>query len=260
MTWEEFQLMPMKLGWKHEYWDGQAHISPRWQAVTATCPVQLRPVHTPCTIRPVTKQDEQQLITGYVEAFHDAFDFCDWDLEKIQTAARDDIQDILSEQRGRFLAASRIAVETPSAADKKNVVGAALITESKGRPPLLDILFIVPRWHRKGIATALVSAVSNALYSSLVKTLESRYFLGNEESRSWHQRFGFTEEPDLLVANTYYRHAQRELRRREMLGDLSEKDQAKLHIERDYWRSQMQALEQVAREQGMEAVLPALRR
>src|SRR5882762_9921216 len=158
MTWEEFELMPMKLGWKHEYWDGQAHISPRWLSVTATCPVQLRPVHAPCTIRPVAKHDEQQLMTGYVEAFRDAFDFCDWDPEKIQTAAKDDIQDILSEQRGRFLAASRIAVETPSVTGKEKIVGAALITESEGQPPLLDILFVVPRWHRKGIATALVSA------------------------------------------------------------------------------------------------------
>ena len=260
MSWEEFELMPIKLGWKHEYWDGQAHISPRWQSVTATCPVQQRNVHAPCTMRPVTEQDEQQLITGYVEAFRDAFDFCDWDLEKIQTAARDDIRKIFSEQRGRFLAASRIAVETPSVTDKEKIIGAALITESEGQPPLLDVLFVVPHWHRKGIATALVSAASNALYSSQVKTLESRYLLGNEESRSWHQRFGFTEEPDLLLARTYYHHAQRELRRRETIGDLLEKDRTKLLTERDYWRSQVQALEQIALEQGMEAVLPVLRR
>ena len=36
-------------------------------------------------IQPVTEQDEQQLITGYVEAFRDAFDFCDWDPQNIQT-------------------------------------------------------------------------------------------------------------------------------------------------------------------------------
>jgi GNAT superfamily N-acetyltransferase len=132
-------------------------------------------------VRPVTEQDEQQLITGYVEAFRDAFDFCDWDLEKIQTAARDDMRKIFSGQRGRFLTASRIAVETPSVADKEKIIGAALITESEGQPPLLDILFVIPRWHRKGIATALVSAVSNKLPSQ-VKMLESRYLLGNKRA------------------------------------------------------------------------------
>src|SRR5262249_55850810 len=151
-------------------------------------------------IRPATEHEEPQLVAGYVEAFSDTFDFCDWEPEKIVNAARDDIRKILSGQRGSLLTASRIAVEASSTTQKAKIIGAALITQSAGQRPLLDILLVVPSWHRKGIATALVSAVNNELHKAGEKTLESRYLLGNEESRSWHQRFGFIEEPDLLLA------------------------------------------------------------
>jgi hypothetical protein len=83
MTREAFELMPRKLGWKHEYWDGQAHISPRWQPVAVTCAVQPHSVHAECVIRPVTKSDEPQLVAAYVEAFSDSFDFCDWEPERV---------------------------------------------------------------------------------------------------------------------------------------------------------------------------------
>jgi GNAT superfamily N-acetyltransferase len=204
MTWEAFELMPRKLGWKHEYWDGQAHISPSWQSVMVTCSVQPRPVQAACTIRPVAASDESHLITAYIEAFRDTFDFCDWELDKIRTAARDDIRKLLSGQRRPLLTASRVAGETRAEAGATKLIGAALITEGGEEPPLLDILFVVPHWCGKGIATALVSAACNELQATRVKTLDSRYLLGNEESRAWHQKFGFTEKPDLLLARTYY--------------------------------------------------------
>jgi hypothetical protein len=36
MTSEEFKLMPRKLGWKSEYWDGRAHITPGYRIVTVS--------------------------------------------------------------------------------------------------------------------------------------------------------------------------------------------------------------------------------
>ena len=260
MTWEEFEQMPRKLGWKHEYWDGQAHFSPRWQSVTVTCPVQRRPVQTSCTVRPVAESDEPQLVTAYVEAFGDSFDFCDWDLEKIQAAAKDDMRRMLSGQRGCLLPASRIAIDGQSTYEEEKIIGAALITQSEGQRPLLDILLVVPQWHGKGIATALVAAASNDLHANGVKILESRYLLGNVESRAWHQKFGFMEEPDLMLARTYYHYAQHELGRREKIGGFLEGEQEKLIAERDYWESRVEELEQISQQLGMEAVLPALRR
>lgn len=254
MTMDAFELMPRKLGWKHEYWDGQAHISPRWQTVTVSCSVQPRSVSSPCPLRPIMESDEPQLVAAYIAAFSDSFDFCDWQPEKIISAAKDDVRQILSGQRGRLLPASRVAIA------KNNIVGAALITKKEGQPPLLDILLVIPHWHRKGVATALVAAAHNELDAFGVKTLESRYLLGNEESRAWHGKFGFTEEPDLLLAQLYYHHAKHELWRREKIRGLHGEERERLIAERERWRARVEELEALAQELGFEAVSPILRR
>jgi len=36
MPFEEFELLPLRLGWRHEYYDGQAHLTVRPMAVLAT--------------------------------------------------------------------------------------------------------------------------------------------------------------------------------------------------------------------------------
>src|SRR5206468_3554338 len=111
--------------------------------------------------------------------------------------------------------ASRVAVRVNSSTKRERIVGAALIVEAAPRQPALDILFVSPRKRRSGIASALAGAAMNELHTAGLKTLESAYVLGNEESRAWHQKFGFLEEPDLLSAQLYYRHAQHELQRHE---------------------------------------------
>ena len=87
--------------------------------------------------------------------------------------------------------------------ENEYIIGAALIIAQAEETPLLDMLFVRPEWHRKGIATAMVAAALNTLHSSGVRTLASQYVLGNEESRAWHQRFGFVEETDLLLVRLY---------------------------------------------------------
>lgn len=260
MPVEEFELLPMKLGWKYEYWDGQAHISPRGQVVIATVKTQPASALSPHTIRPVTASDEPQLVVAYIEAFADSFDFCDWKLSQIMEAAKDDLRKILSGQRGHLLAASCVATAPPSETAAETIIGAALVTGSDRQPPLLDILFVVPQWQRKGIATALVSTVSHELHHAKVETLESRYFLGNEESQAWHRKFGFTEEADLMLARLYCHHAKRELWRQEKIGGLLDGAYDRLVAERDRWNARVEELEALAKELGMEAVLSILRR
>ena len=98
-----------------------------------------------------------------------------------------------------------------------------------------------------GVATALVSATLEQLYESGHRTLKSRYNLGNEESRAWHRAFGFVDDSDLLLAESYCRLAEHELWRREKVGDLTPVERQKLNLEIDRWRAQADQLSAVAR-------------
>jgi hypothetical protein len=82
----------------------------------------------------------------------------------------------------------------------------------------------------------------------------SRYHIGNDASRRWHQRFGFIEEPDLQRAQLYCTAARQELWRRERMGNLTPEERARLQAELDAWQAQVNELEQRADEQGYEAV------
>jgi GNAT superfamily N-acetyltransferase len=235
--------MPRKLGWKYEYWNGQAHISPRHHIVTTTIEVKEYPVNSPYKLRPVEMSDEPQLVSLYIDAFGDTIDFCDWEPGKIANTAGDDIHGFFAGKRGRPLPASRAGIDNQSDAV---VVGAALIVEREGGQPFLDMLFVDPEWQRKGVAEALVSTVINELYSTGSKTLKSHYHLGNEASRAWHQRFGFVEELDLLLAELYYHHARHEFLRREKIGDLTEVEHKGFISEIERWKAKVEELEEIA--------------
>ena len=250
MTGEEFQRMPRKLGWKYEYGDGQAHISPGYQIVTVSVGTKPRSVESACRIRAVDGTDEAQLISGYFASFSKTIEFCDWKQEKILDAARKDIQEFLAGKRGDPHPSSRVAV----APGEESIVGAALVI--CGEPPCLQMLFVTPEWHRRGVATALVSSAVNELHRAEIETLESRYLLGNEGSQAWHQKFGFVEQPDLFLARLYYRHTQYELWRREEIGDLTEAERDALSSELNRWKVRVDELEEIAEREGIEAVLP----
>lgn len=200
ITWEAFELMPRRLGWKYEYCDGQVHLSPRHQVVTVTLAVGPHVMRAPCDLRPVRDTDREQLVSTYVAAFADTVEFCDWESAAIVAAARKDVLGFFASTRGQPLLASRVAVAAHSHGGAEQLVGAALLVKTESDGPLLDMLFVAPAAQRKGIATALLAATMTELDSRGIRTLRSRYHLGNEASRAWHQRCGFVEEPNLLVA------------------------------------------------------------
>jgi len=258
MSWEEFERMPMELGWKYEYWDGQAHITPRAQLVTVTVELKARRAHCGAALRGVDERDEEELASLYLAAFRDTVEYCDWESPKIAASARQNIRSFFAGRRGEPLPASRVAVGAERGGAGR-LVGAALVVGSEESPPLLDMLFVAPEWQRRGMGTALVSAAINDLRGAGKQILESRYLLANEESKAWHRKFGFVEEQDLFLARLYYRHAAHELERRELIGDLPEEEHRTLTLEVDRRRAEADRLEAIAKEHGMEAVLPVLR-
>jgi GNAT superfamily N-acetyltransferase len=111
-------------------------------------------------------------------------------------SARENIRDFFAGDRGEVLPSSCLAVDEGAEDLVELVAGAALVTRAKDGCPLLDMLFVRPRWQRRGLAAALVSWSLRELLAQGEATLRSRYLLANEPSRAWHQRFGFTVEAD----------------------------------------------------------------
>ncbi len=124
---------------------------------------------------------------------------------------------------------------------------------------MLDMLFIRPRWQRRRLATALLSRCLEELHRREEPILRSRYHLANEASRAWHREFGFTEEPDLSLAQLYLRCAAQELHRRESAGGLGDEERRALLADLERWEGQVKELERIADEKGWEAVSPTLR-
>lgn len=225
--------------------------------VVTTVEVQPRSLNPQFELKPADRTVEPQLIAAYLAAFHDTIEYCDWELEKITDSAKTTIRNFFAGKRGNPLLVSRLAVDTQSGVE--HLIGAALFVEKENGQPLLDILFVLSKWQRQGLATTLVSAAINELDNTGVKTLESRYMLGNEASQTWHQTFGFVEEPDLFLARLSYRHAEHELWHREKIGNLAKIDRQILVSEVQCWKSQVNELEAIAEQKGMEAVYPLLR-
>jgi RimJ/RimL family protein N-acetyltransferase len=264
---EEFKLLPRRPGWKYEYWDGHAHLSPGHQTVSVVLegdPLRAserQPAATcdPALQRPVERGDLPELAGAYLAAFRETIDFCDWPEARIEEQARQDLEGFFAGRRGEPLAASRLAVDGAAAAGEPRLVGAVLVLEVAPETALLDLLFVVPAWQRRGLATALLGAALQELKARGFTRLESRYHLGNEASGAWHRRCGFVEEPDLFLAQSMLRHAHHELWRHERLGHLGAAERAALEAECERRRVQVEELEARGRREGMEAVLPLLR-
>ncbi len=254
MSSDEFHIMPWQLGWKHEYWDGAARISPSHMAI-ATVKVAVAPrlVEPACLLRPVTEEDIPLLLPAYIAAFADTIDYCDYTHEQIVEAAERNLQSYFAGKRGTPLALSQIALAPDQA--EPTAIGIANVVEKENGDALLDLLFVAPGWQGKGVAAAMVGTILNELHTLQKPTLTSRYMLGNAASRAWHQRFGFVEEVDLFLTRHYYYHALHEWERHEALDDLDEAALATLAAQRDRWAQLLDEVEEQANVHGIRAVM-----
>lgn len=257
MSIEEFELLPMRPGWKYEYWDGRAHITPREHGVIVAMPVTPRLVNTSLVLRRATSADAPELTTAFLEAFIDSVEYCDWETQKICEAADKAIRSHFAGERGKPHLASRAAMGFDRERGCDSIVGAALLAHAP-RYSMLDLLFVRPDWQRDGIATALLSDAMNELHSGGESILKSAYHAANEASMNWHHRFGFVEEPDLMRARLYSSAARHELWRREKIGGLLERDRVELQAEADRWEIEVERLEEIADREGYKAVAPIL--
>jgi GNAT superfamily N-acetyltransferase len=255
MTFEEWERLPWRFGWKHEYWDGHAHLTPRQDHVHVF--LRPRPLVVPdcMPLRSVRPDDAPGLVRTFIEAFEDGVEFCDWPAEKVREHARRNIMDYFAGRRGSpLLEASRLSL-----GEEGRVTGAALLN-GRDAGPRLDLLMVRPGLRRRGIASALVGAAVRDLHSQGASVLRSAYCVSNRESALWHQAFGFEEEPDLYLARLrrmFYAH---ESSRHEGLqAPEARLEHARLEALYKLWNRRTEELEEVAEREGFEAVTPTLR-
>ena len=238
MTVEEFRDFPRRLGWKHEYYGGEIHITPAHLVVTLALPLSPREVPDELAIRPVQPADEEGLVPAFLTAFSGTMDYVGYAPEDMPKAANRYFKGYYGAVRGTPMAASCLAEENGE------IVGAALIKRVK-RGPLLDCIFVVPAHQRGGIATVLAGHAVNSLLAARETELYSCCILGNGSSLAWHKQFGFQELPDLLVANHRANTFRAEVDRHRRLGDLPAEELTELVLEADFWskeRSHLQAI------------------
>jgi GNAT superfamily N-acetyltransferase len=257
MSIDEFELLPMRPGWKYEYGEGRAHITPRELGVIVAMPVTARRVNTSLVLRKVTSDDAAELTSAFLEAFVDSVEYCDSETEKICEAADKAIRSHFSSERGKPHLASRVAMGFNRPRGCDSIVGAALLAHAP-RYSILDLLFVRPAWQRHGLATALLSDAMNELHIAGETLLKSAYHAANEASMNWHHRFGFVEEPDLMRARLYSSSARHELWRREKIGGLSDRERVELQMEADRWKTEVEQLEEIGDREGYKAVAPIL--
>lgn len=229
MTIEEFDLMEQKFGWKHEYWDGHAHISPRSHGILMKIPVKKRRIKTDFEIQSVSEDFFDELVETFYKAFVDSPEYCNRSRKDVKKSARKNIRLFFDGGRGvPQLALSRVVFAPPQ---KTKIAGAILVCKYKyGFKD--EILFVHPEFQRKGIGTALVQSVLNDLSKSGERIFWSEYHICNRLSAAWHEKFGFVEEPDIMTAKFRWRYFQQEVYRHEQLGNFKKAEKFKPLLEK----------------------------
>ena len=99
ISMDDFHKMPHRLGWKHEYWDGKARLSPNLCAVAAfrrSTIVNNMPSTTDedcLDVRPIESCHESELVELFLEAFDDCVIYCGYPDQAFQKEARQSVRD-----------------------------------------------------------------------------------------------------------------------------------------------------------------------
>lgn len=250
MSIAEYHALPFELGWRCEYYGGMAHYSPRNLPIITLLEVAPRTSNTSCPLRMAQPADAEKLLAIYAAAFGATIEYCDYTEEQLTESARTVLRDHFAGERGNPLSASRVAIN-PDQPDE--LIGAILLTTGRDSARL-DLLFVHPAWQGRQLATALAVEAVNHLHLYGERQLMSRYHIGNEASRRWHQRFGFRELPDLPSAQLFLRAAQHELKRLEKAGAANLAERQHWEAERMRWQAEVAALKQFASSHGSTAV------
>lgn len=233
ISFAEFERLPQPFGWKVEYYDDKAHLTPRETVIKTNLNIQKTVIETAYQMQAVDLQYKQQMIEAFYQAFGDSVEFCDWKKKEIQKHAEQNINDYFAAKRGQPLTQSVMVLEPETG----QLMGLALFVVTRKQRYKLDLLLVKPDYQRQGLATAMVSHATAQLHEMGIRELYSLYHICNQESRQWHQKFGFVEEYDVFFIRLKRAWYYEEIRRQEVLG-LTE-GLPELIKQRDYWAAQL---------------------
>jgi GNAT superfamily N-acetyltransferase len=216
ITIGQFHQLPRHAAYKYEYFNGQAHLTPRPRFYHALLDLNLMaasatPLPRDVTVRPVADVHIGDLEQVFAAAFDRQQPYASLEADRRLEAARQALAKVQGGGDGPWMSqASFVALEK-----ELHPIGAIFITllpdadpsdwdsyhwrqpppenwreQSLGRPHLTWI-FVSP-WHvGHGTGTALLAAAAAALRHMGYLHLASTFLLGNESSMLWHWRNGF---------------------------------------------------------------------
>jgi GNAT superfamily N-acetyltransferase len=242
MSIEEFELISHPFGWKAEYFNGQAHFTPRENHVYTKLTLEHREINEAGKIVPVEQVFQEQIIEVFFETFLDSVEFCNWPIESIRNQINKNISNYFQGVRGEPLSVSMMALDP----NTDRIIGIALFVQKEEGHTELDLLFVKPSHQRMGIATQMVTKAANILYNNGVRELHCAHHICNEQSRNWQHRYGFETIPDQFYCRLKYSFYRHEVWRHEKMAALQQsqcvnsKNLEELRQKRERWYGQIE--------------------
>jgi N-acetylglutamate synthase-like GNAT family acetyltransferase len=235
MSWSAFEKIPRQPGWKYEYIDGKAHITAAHTVVSFLLNLEPRDCVNRCGIRNLMESDRDVLLPPFLDAFRQTPEYAGYSARAFKRSALRYIAGFFGDVRGRWSPVS-VVIE-----NKKRIVAAAMIKRGQTLP-LLDCIFVSPKYGRNGLATLMTNHVVNNLLEKGETKLVSYALLANDASLAWHRHFGFQEVPDLWVASSRWHAFAQQLDLHQQANDLAEGELAELVERTALWKAEMDRL------------------
>ena len=241
MSPEEFENVPWRLGWKHEYYSGKLHMTHSQTAVVHfRLSLAPRPDEPAAAIQPIKPEDRAAVLALYRLAFREAPEFADLDRRQFFDLAARNVDRFFAEAVQPWFDASCLVRE------ERRLLAAAFIVIDEGEP-VLQPLFVRPALQRRGWGTRLMNQVVNRLRAAGATHLNSHCHLANSVSEAWHRRFGFEEIPDEWVLAHRARFYLHEQRRRDRLGEWAPGERDDWVRQTEYWDGEWKRLREMNR-------------
>ena len=126
MSWEDFERLPRRVGWKHEYYGDSADITPAKLMVVFSLPLAPRAGRDRRGVRPVAPADQKALEAPFLRAFRLAPEYADYPLGRFRKSATAYLTGFFGDVRGRWSDASFVA------AVRGRIIGAGRSRSGKG--------------------------------------------------------------------------------------------------------------------------------